>query len=104
MAALGVYGAGNIGQFLLRSSALARALGFPLGLGPALLTTVWFRPFALLAKGSRLRRGPCYALARCCARCVTSRAGCLYARHFLTPRFVAMAIYLAVLVSRSCLL
>jgi NNP family nitrate/nitrite transporter-like MFS transporter len=100
--ALGVYGAGNIGQSLAAFGApvLARVLGFRWGFWSfAALTAVWLVGFALLARDPP-RRGPPRPLAEVLRPLRDRKSWVLGMYYFLTfGGFVAMAIYLPLLLT-----
>ena len=100
--ALGVYGAGNIGQSLAAFGApmLARAFGFPWGYWTfAALTASWLVLFAWFAADPP-RRGPPKALRQTLVPLRDRKTWVLGMYYFLTfGGFVAMAIYLPLLLT-----
>jgi NNP family nitrate/nitrite transporter-like MFS transporter len=100
--ALGVYGAGNIGQSLAAFGApvLAKALGFEWGFWAfAALVGVWLVPFTLLARDPP-RRGPPKPLREVLKPLGDRKSWVLSMYYFLTfGGFVAMAIYLPLLLT-----
>lgn len=100
--ALGVYGAGNIGQSLAAFGApvLAKSLGFEWGFWTfAALAGAWLVPFALLARDPP-RRGPVRPLREVLRPLGDRKSWVLSMYYFLTfGGFVAMAIYLPLLLT-----
>ena len=100
--ALGVYGAGNIGQSLAAFGApiVAVALGYAWGFWSfAALTAVWLVVFVALARNAP-RRGPAKTLADFIKPLTTGMSWVLSLYYFLTfGGFVAMAIYLPILLT-----
>jgi MFS transporter, NNP family, nitrate/nitrite transporter len=96
-AALGVYGAGNIGQSLAAFGApmIAGALGFKWGFwAPGVLLAVWLVLFIALAKNAP-DRAPAKSLAQVLEPLKDSRCWLLSTFYFLTfGGFVAMSVYL----------
>ena len=96
-AALGVYGAGNIGQSLAAFGApvIAAALGFKWGFwAPGVLLAIWLILFIALAKNAP-NRAPAKSLAQVFAPLKDSRCWLLSTYYFLTfGGFVAMSVYL----------
>jgi NNP family nitrate/nitrite transporter-like MFS transporter len=97
--ALGVYGAGNIGQSLAAFGApvVAAALGYAWGFWVfAVLTAVWLAVFFALARNAP-RRGPAKTLADFVKPLASGMSWVLSLYYFLTfGGFVAMAIYLPI--------
>jgi MFS transporter, NNP family, nitrate/nitrite transporter len=97
--ALGVYGAGNIGQSLAAFGApvLAAGLGFAWGFwGFAVLTAVWLGVFVSLARDAP-RRGPPKTLVDFVRPLRDRMSWVLSLYYFLTfGGFVAMAVYLPI--------
>lgn len=97
--ALGIYGAGNVGQSLAAygSPVLVGALGYAWGFWMfALLLTVWMVIFALFARDAE-RRAPAPSLAQMLAPARDGQALRLSLYYFLTfGGFVAMAGYLPI--------
>jgi MFS transporter, NNP family, nitrate/nitrite transporter len=95
--ALGVYGAGNVGQSLAAFGApmVAAALGFKWGFWlPGVLLTIWLALFLALAKNAPDRLPP-KSLAQVFEPLKDSRCWLLSSYYFLTfGGFVAMSIYL----------
>jgi MFS transporter, NNP family, nitrate/nitrite transporter len=97
--ALGVYGAGNIGQSLAAFGApvVAAAAGYPWGFWVfAALAAFWLALFATMARNAP-RRGPSKSLADFIKPLGTGMSWVLSLYYFLTfGGFVAMAIYLPI--------
>jgi NNP family nitrate/nitrite transporter-like MFS transporter len=97
--ALGVYGAGNIGQSLAAFGAplLSRAFGFRWGFWTfGVLLAVWLVIFALAARNAP-RRGAAKSFAETIRPLSDNRSWILSLYYFLTfGGFVAMAIYLPI--------
>ncbi|HEX8799852.1 MAG TPA: MFS transporter, partial [Terriglobales bacterium] len=95
--ALGVYGAGNIGQSLAAygSPVLAAAAGFKWGFWAfGLLLALWLVIFALFARNAP-SRGPAKSIAEIMQPLNDRRSWILSLYYFLTfGGFVAMAVYL----------
>lgn len=100
--ALGVYGAGNIGQSLAAFGAplIAAAAGYAWGFWSfALLTGLWLVVYALLARDPP-RRGRAQSLADFAAPLADRMSWVLSLYYFLTfGGFVAMAVYLPMFLS-----
>jgi len=100
--ALGVYGAGNIGQSLAAFGAplIAAAAGYAWGFWSfALLTALWLLAYALLARDPP-RRKPAQSLADFAAPLADRMSWVLSLYYFLTfGGFVAMAVYLPMFLS-----
>jgi NNP family nitrate/nitrite transporter-like MFS transporter len=100
--ALGVYGAGNIGQSLAAFGApvIAGALGYQWGFWIfGLLTLLWLVGFALLARNAP-RQGPPKSLAQILQPLRNRMSWVLSLYYFLTfGGFVAMAVYLPTLLT-----
>jgi MFS transporter, NNP family, nitrate/nitrite transporter len=100
--ALGVYGAGNIGQSLAAFGApvLAKSCGFEWGFWTfAALAGAWLVPFAVLARDPP-RRGPPRPLREVLQPLGDRKSWVLSMYYFLTfGGFVAMAIYLPLLLT-----
>ena len=100
--ALGVYGAGNIGQSLAAygSPVLAVALGFKWGFWTfGIVLSVWLVIFALLARNAP-NRGPARSFAEIIRPLEDKRSWILSLYYFLTfGGFVAMAVYLPTLLT-----
>src|SRR6266568_8158527 len=98
-AALGVYGAGNIGQSLAAFGApvIAAAAGFRWGFWTfGILLSIWLLLFALLARNAP-RRGAAKSFAEILRPLSDSRSWVLSLYYFLTfGGFVAMAVYLPI--------
>ncbi len=96
-AALGIYGAGNVGQSLAAIGAplLASALGYAWGFRAfALLTAVWLVVYALLARDAPVAR-PALRVVDYLRPLANPRGWALSFYYFLTfGGFVAMAVYL----------
>jgi NNP family nitrate/nitrite transporter-like MFS transporter len=101
-AALGIYGAGNVGQSLAAFGVpvVAGALGPGWGFwSVSVLTAVWLVVFALLARDPPRRAAP-LSLAESLGPLRDSRTWALSMYYFLTfGGFVAMAIYLPMLLA-----
>jgi NNP family nitrate/nitrite transporter-like MFS transporter len=97
--ALGVYGAGNIGQSLAAFGApvIAAAMGYAWGFWAfAVLTAIWLVLFAALARNAP-RRGPAKTLTDFIKPLASGMSWVLSLYYFLTfGGFVAMAIYLPI--------
>jgi MFS transporter, NNP family, nitrate/nitrite transporter len=95
--ALGIYGAGNVGQSLAAFFApmLAVVLGFKWGFwAPGVLLAIWMVVFILLAKNAP-NRAPARSLSQVFCPLKDSRCWLLSAYYFLTfGGFVAMSVYL----------
>jgi MFS transporter, NNP family, nitrate/nitrite transporter len=102
--ALGIYGAGNIGQSLAAFGApvVAGALGMAWGFWAfAVLTVVWLAIFAILAQNA-VRVGPAKKLADFLAPLWLRMSWILSLYYFLTfGGFVAMAIYLPIFLTQT---
>ena len=100
--ALGVYGAGNIGQSLAAygSPVLATAAGFKWGFWTfGILLSVWLVIFVLLARDAPTR-GPTKTMAEIIRPLSDRRSWVLSLYYFLTfGGFVAMAVYLPTLLT-----
>ena len=100
--ALGVYGAGNIGQSLAAygSPVLAAAAGFKWGFWAfGLLLALWLVIFALFARNAP-SRGPAKSIAEIMQPLNDRRSWILSLYYFLTfGGFVAMAVYLPTLLT-----
>ncbi|HEY1188660.1 MAG TPA: MFS transporter, partial [Gemmata sp.] len=100
--ALGIYGAGNVGQSVAAFGApvLAAALGFSWGFwGIALLTAAWLALFSALAVDAP-RRGPPKQLADFARPLRERLSWVLSLYYFLTfGGFVAMSVYLPILLT-----
>jgi len=100
--ALGLYGAGNIGQSLAAygSPVLAAALGFKWGFWTfGIVLSVWLAIFALLARNAP-NRGPAKSFAEIVRPLEDKRSWVLSLYYFLTfGGFVAMAVYLPTLLT-----
>lgn len=100
--ALGVYGAGNIGQSLAAYGApmIAAAIGFRWGFWTfAILLSVWLVAFVLFARNAP-RNGAPKTLAKALEPLADRRSWILSLYYFLTfGGFVAMAIYLPILLT-----
>jgi MFS transporter, NNP family, nitrate/nitrite transporter len=100
--ALGVYGAGNIGQSLAAygSPVLAAAFGFRWGFWTfGIVLAVWLAIFALLARNAP-NRGPVKSFAEIIRPLEDKRSWVLSLYYFLTfGGFVAMAVYLPTLLT-----
>jgi NNP family nitrate/nitrite transporter-like MFS transporter len=100
--ALGVYGAGNIGQSLAAygSPVLAAAIGFKWGFWTfGVLLSIWLVIFAVLARNAP-RRGPAKSMAEIIRPLNDNRCWILSLYYFLTfGGFVAMAVYLPTLLT-----
>jgi MFS transporter, NNP family, nitrate/nitrite transporter len=100
--ALGVYGAGNIGQSLAAygSPVLAVALGFKWGFWTfGVLLSIWLVVFAFVARNAP-SRGPAKSLAEIVRPLNDNRSWILSLYYFLTfGGFVAMGIYLPTLLT-----
>ena len=100
--ALGVYGAGNIGQSLAAygSPVLATAAGFKWGFWTfGILLSVWLLIFVLLARDAPTR-GPTKTMAEIIRPLSDRRSWVLSLYYFLTfGGFVAMAVYLPTLLT-----
>lgn len=103
-AALGIYGAGNIGQSVAAfgSPVLAAAMGFAWGFWAiALLTIIWLVLFAVLARNAP-RSGPPKNLADMLRPLRERASWVLSLYYFLTfGGFVAMAVYLPTFLTES---
>ena len=101
--ALGVYGAGNIGQSLAAygSPVLAAAIGFKWGFWTfGMLLTVWLVIFAIMARNAP-NRGPAKSVAEIVRPLNDKRSWVLSLYYFLTfGGFVAMAVYLPTFLPR----
>jgi NNP family nitrate/nitrite transporter-like MFS transporter len=97
--ALGVYGAGNVGQSLAAFGApiVAAALGYAWGFWAfAVLTAVWLAVYLAMARNAP-RRGPAKTLADFVKPLASRMSWVLSLYYFLTfGGFVAMAIYLPI--------
>lgn len=102
--ALGIYGAGNIGQSLAAFGApfIARAFGVPWGFWTfAILAAAWLAVFALAARDPQ-RVAPPRTLAQTVAPLREPGSWVLSLYYFLTfGGFVSMAVYLPTLLSDS---
>ncbi len=102
--ALGVYGAGNIGQSLAAygSPVLAAAIGFKWGFWTfGVLLSIWLVIFALLARNAP-GRGPAKRFAEIIRPLNDNRSWVLSFYYFLTfGGFVAMAVYLPTLLTEA---
>ncbi len=102
--ALGVYGAGNIGQSLAAfgSPFIAAAFGMKWGFWTfGLLLSVWFLIFAAFARNAP-RKAPPKSFADTISPLASSRSWILSLYYFLTfGGFVAMAIYLPIFLTES---
>ena len=100
--ALGVYGAGNIGQSLAAygSPVLAAAVGFKWGFWAfGVLLSVWLVIFALMARNAP-SRGPAKSFAEIIRPLNDKRSWVLSLYYFLTfGGFVALAVYLPTLLT-----
>ena len=100
--ALGVYGAGNIGQSLAAygSPVLAAAIGFKWGFWTfGLLLSIWLVIFVAMARNAP-NRGPAKSLAEIVRPLSDNRSWILSLYYFLTfGGFVAMAVYLPTLLT-----
>jgi MFS transporter, NNP family, nitrate/nitrite transporter len=100
--ALGVYGAGNIGQSLAAygSPVLAAAIGFKWGFWTfGVLLTIWLVIFAIFARNAPTR-GPAKSVAEIVRPLNDNRSWVLSLYYFLTfGGFVAMAVYLPTLLT-----
>ena len=100
--ALGVYGAGNIGQSLAAygSPVLAAAFGFKWGFWTfGVVLSVWLVVFALLARNAP-SRGPAKSFSEIVRPLEDKRSWVLSLYYFLTfGGFVAMAVYLPTLLT-----
>jgi NNP family nitrate/nitrite transporter-like MFS transporter len=100
--ALGVYGAGNIGQSLAAygSPVLAAAIGFKWGFWTfGVLLSIWLVIFALWARNAP-NRGPAKSFAEIIRPLNDNRSWILSLYYFLTfGGFVAMAVYLPTLLT-----
>jgi NNP family nitrate/nitrite transporter-like MFS transporter len=100
--ALGVYGAGNIGQSLAAygSPVLAAAIGFKWGFWTfGVLLSIWLVIFALWARNAP-NRGPAKSFAEIIQPLNDNRSWILSLYYFLTfGGFVAMAVYLPTLLT-----
>jgi NNP family nitrate/nitrite transporter-like MFS transporter len=100
--ALGVYGAGNIGQSLAAygSPVLAAAAGFKWGFWTfGVLLSIWLVIFALLARNAP-GRGPAKSFSEIMRPLEDKRSWVLSLYYFLTfGGFVAMAVYLPTLLT-----
>ena len=100
--ALGVYGAGNIGQSLAAygSPVLAAAIGFKWGFCTfGVLLTIWLVIFAIFARNAPTR-GPAKSVAEIVRPLNDNRSWVLSLYYFLTfGGFVAMAVYLPTLLT-----
>jgi MFS transporter, NNP family, nitrate/nitrite transporter len=101
-AALGVYGAGNIGQSLAAfgSPLIAAAFGMRWGFWTfGVLLSVWFLIFAVFARNAP-RRSPPKSFADTIRPLTSSRSWTLSLYYFLTfGGFVAMAVYLPIVLT-----
>ena len=102
--ALGVYGAGNIGQSLAAFGApvVAAGLGYAWGFWAfAVLTAVWLMVFLALARDAP-RRGPAKTLADFLRPLGSRMSWVLSLYYFLTfGGFVAMAVYLPIFLTET---
>jgi NNP family nitrate/nitrite transporter-like MFS transporter len=102
--ALGVYGAGNIGQSLAAFGApvVAAGIGYAWGFWIfAALTAVWLVVFVALARNAP-RRGPAKTLSDYLTPLATRMSWVLSLYYFLTfGGFVAMAVYLPIFLTQS---
>jgi NNP family nitrate/nitrite transporter-like MFS transporter len=102
--ALGVYGAGNIGQSLAAfgSPFIAAAFGMKWGFWTfGVLLSVWFLIFAVFARNAP-RKSPPKSFADAMSPLAHSRSWILSLYYFLTfGGFVAMAIYLPIFLTES---
>jgi MFS transporter, NNP family, nitrate/nitrite transporter len=100
--ALGVYGAGNIGQSLAAygSPVLAAAIGFKWGFWTfGVLLSIWLVIFAVMARNAP-NRGPAKSLHQIVRPLNDRRSWVLSLYYFLTfGGFVAMAVYLPTLLT-----
>ena len=100
--ALGIYGAGNIGQSLAAygSPVLAAAIGFRWGFWTfGVLLSIWLVIFACLARNAP-NRGPAKSFAEIIRPLNDNRSWILSLYYFLTfGGFVAMAVYLPTLLT-----
>ncbi len=100
--ALGVYGAGNIGQSLAAygSPVLAAAIGFKWGFWTfGLLLSIWLVIFIFMARNTP-NRGPAKSFAEIVQPLSDNRSWVLSLYYFLTfGGFVAMAVYLPTLLT-----
>jgi MFS transporter, NNP family, nitrate/nitrite transporter len=100
--ALGIYGAGNIGQSMAAygSPVLAAAVGFKWGFWTfGVLLSIWLVIFALLARDAP-NRGPAKTFAEIVRPLNDNRSWILSLYYFLTfGGFVAMAVYLPTLLT-----
>ena len=100
--ALGIYGAGNIGQSLAAygSPVLAAAIGFKWGFWTfGVLLSIWLVIFATMARNAP-GRGPAKSLAEIVRPLNDKRSWVLSLYYFLTfGGFVAMAVYLPTLLT-----
>ena len=100
--ALGVYGAGNIGQSLAAygSPVLAAAVGFKWGFWTfGVLLSIWLAIFIALARNAP-NRGPAKSVAEIVSPLNDRRSWILSLYYFLTfGGFVAMAVYLPTLLT-----
>jgi len=106
-AALGIYGAGNIGQSLAAFGApvIAATLGFKWGFwAPGVLLAVWLMLFVALARNAP-DRAPAKSLAQVLEPMKDSRCWLLSTFYFLTfGGFVAMSVYLPTFLTEMFLL
>lgn len=102
--ALGVYGAGNIGQSLAAfgSPFIAAAFGMRWGFWTfAVLLSVWFMVFAVFARNAP-RKAPPKSFADTMRPLASSRSWILSLYYFLTfGGFVAMAVYLPIFLTET---
>jgi NNP family nitrate/nitrite transporter-like MFS transporter len=102
--ALGVYGAGNIGQSLAAfgSPFIAAAFGMKWGFWTfGALLAVWFLIFAVFARNAP-RKAPAKSFAETMRPLANSRGWVLSLYYFLTfGGFVAMAVYLPIFLTES---
>jgi len=102
--ALGVYGAGNIGQSLAAygSPVLAVVVGFKWGFWTfGVLLSIWLMIFAVLARNAP-GRGPTKSFAEIIRPLNDNRSWMLSLYYFLTfGGFVAMAVYLPTLLTEA---
>jgi NNP family nitrate/nitrite transporter-like MFS transporter len=102
--ALGVYGAGNIGQSLAAfgSPFIAAAFGMKWGFWTfGVLLAVWFLIFAVFARNAP-RKAPPKSFAETMRPLANSRSWVLSLYYFLTfGGFVAMAVYLPIFLTES---
>jgi NNP family nitrate/nitrite transporter-like MFS transporter len=102
--ALGVYGAGNIGQSLAAfgSPFIAAAFGMRWGFWTfGVLLSVWFLMFAIFARNAP-RKSPPKSFAETMRPLASSRSWILSLYYFLTfGGFVAMAVYLPIFLTET---